>query len=501
MSNGFFLSFSDSAKYAEAAKNLISGNGFIINHSFFDPNALSAFQVGQGYPAGFLPGTSYILSLVFKIFGASDTSIFFTGLVFYLLIAALIFLIAKNIGGIKAGIIATLLFASSLFFHDYLRNFSSEIPFILEILLAVYVYLVVKNKYLKWIGLTLLFLAGIKTRQQISVIALSFAFSILIHQFAKAGRVLRKKIIAVSVGVLAIAVIGLFLTKNSISSPLYLLGGTNISTQHAPGVVLRGGSMALGSGESLYSKVFYNVYNFAKSPERLASSAIFLLFIIFLFQTTKSKNSQFFKVFSSLSFILLILAASATLPNARYIHPILPFIYIGAGISLFDISKTFTQKKYLATAFLVISIIFISLPTIGHYSLDARSRSHTLNLNQPPVYRQISRAMAENIPKGHLIITNLDAWAAWYEGLTTMWFPLNPEMLNVPNKPEYIVITNYLEGDADFALGDWKQVVYSPKNITNKFLNDNYDVVKTFSVLPQDNREKLEIKGTILKLK
>lgn len=501
MLNGTYLYFSDTAKYAEAAKNVILGNGFTLNHSFFDPNAISYFQTGQAYNASFLPGTSYILSAVFKIFGASDMSIFYTGLFSYLLIALLIFLIAKYFSGVKAGVVAVLIFTPSLYFHDYLKNFSSEMPFTLLTLLAIYIYLAVKNRLLKWGAIFIIFLAGAQTRQQTIIIVFSFVISIFADHFASASQPQRKKLIAFSLGIAVFAITGLLLTKNSMSSPFYLLGTTNISTLQAPGVYIRGGEMALGAGESLISKLFYNVYNFAKAPERLANSAVFLLFTVFLFLKTSSKKIRFFKIFSAVSFVLIIFAASATIPNARYVHPILPLIYIGSGIALVKIAGMFANSKTLRTLFITVSLLFISLPTIGHYTLDARSRSRSLNLNQPPVYRQISRVMAENIPKGHLIITNLDAWAAWYEGLTTMWFPLSPEMLDMPNKPEYIVITNYLEGDPDFALGDWKEVVYSPKKITNKFLVDNYNVVKTFSVWPQDNRERLEIKGTILKLK
>jgi len=148
---------------------------------------------------------------------------------------------------------------------------------------------------------------------------------------------------------------------------------------------------------------------------------------------------------------------------------------------------------------LVILVFFITLPTIGHYTLDARARAQQFNIGQPPAYKQIASVMAENIPKGRLIITNLDAWAAWYFRLSTMWFPLEIEMLEgYQDKVDYIVITNYKEHDGDFALGEWKEVVYQPENIQNKFLTQNYQILKTFVIQADTVYDNKTYQGTIL---
>lgn len=493
------LTFSDSAKYAEAAKNLLTGNGFKVGHSFFNQDIMTNYFFGQQFTADFLPGTSTILLVIFKFFGVSDDSILLAGVLFYILCCLLVFLIAKTINNKKSGLLALVLFTSSLFFHDYLFNFSSEIPLTLEILLITYVYIKVKRPIIKWTLVALIFSVTCITRQQVSLVYLAFSLAVAashyITPFAN-----RKKIILVTITLLSLGILGLTMSRDSSISPTQLIRSTNISSQSSPGVVLRGGSTTLNKKETIISKTFYNVYNFAKATERLAVNSVFLLFIVFIFVKTKSRITSFFKFFSGTIFVLFVFAASATLPNARYVHPVMPLVYIGAGIALCELSNFISQKKILSTAFIAVSILLITLPTIGHYTLDARSTSRIINLDKPAVYRQISKVMAENIPRGHLIITNLDAWAAWYDGLTTMWFPLKPEMLNVQKKPEYIVITNYLEGDRDFSLGDWKEVVYSPEKITNKFLNDNYKVIKIFVIMPNENRERVEIKGTILKL-
>jgi len=86
--------------------------------------------------------------------------------------------------------------------------------------------------------------------------------------------------------------------------------------------------------------------------------------------------------------------------------------------------------------------------------------------------------------------------------LATMWFPLSPNRLipppGKPNNIDYIVITNYLERDSSFALGEWEEVVYAPYNIQNQFLTDNYRVLDTFIINPEQTYENQRILGTIL---
>ena len=499
MPGNIFLTFSDSAKYAEAAKNFILGLGLTIHHLFFASGAMSAFQINQGFTAGFPPLTSLVLSVFFKFFGASDKTVFITGVFFFILNLLLVFIIGKTLGRIKTGIISVAFFLSSLFFYEYAFNFSSETLFIFEILLIVFLYLKTKNIVLRWLLIGVTIYAGVLTRQQTIFVAgalMLASYGEIVHN---ASQHLKKKLYVLgSVGALGgIALLFIIL------SPTQILQTSNISTKEAPGTFLRNEQMKLGSGESLVSKVFYNTYNFAKSPERILPPTLLLLFISLLFVKTDEKT-RFVKTFSAISFFSLILAASLTLPNARYIHPILPLIFICSVLSLEIIADKLISDNKLRTFFIVAIILLISLPAIGHFTLDARFQNRLLNTSQPPVYRLIAKEMAIDIPRGHLIITNLDAWAAWYEGLTTMWFPISPDQLSVGGKrptAEYIVITNYLENDADFALGEWKEVVYSPNKISNQLLLENYELVKTFIIPAKDNYQNIEIKGTILKIK
>ena len=275
---------------------------------------------------------------------------------------------------------------------------------------------------------------------------------------------------------------------SSIYFPLKPLYSVQISTSQPQGQYLRGEAYSPSalSVKTLVSKVIYNLYNFAKTPDRLTSPVVFFLALSACFH----RPFRRFALFSWITLGLFTLAASATLPNARYIHPTLPLIFICAAVGLAQI-----PHKLLAW----LTILLIVLPTLGHLTLDARFRRQQFNYGQPPVYKVISDVMAQHIPKGKLVITNLDAWAAWYEGLTTMWFPLSPDMLSgYENKVNFIVITNYKEQDGDFTLGPWREVVYSPENITNTFLAKNYQILTTFTITPDKVYENQPFQGTIL---
>lgn len=469
---------------------MISGDGLVIHHSFFSPATLAAYQPGQSWPANFLPLSSWIMSLFFKFLPINDFTIALIGYLFFIICLGLTFFIAKKLHSLRAGILATLLFASSLFFYDYAQNASSEIFFTLEIL--SFVYLALQKSKIRWLSLFPLVLMFL-TRQQAILFLLSIpAYFVIFHL-----KSWRTRLITVLSAVVILSSLYLVAKKDvsSIYSPLKPFYSAQATAGVSQGLYLRGQDYKKDAitPKAIFSKVFYNIYNFAKDPERLAPSVIFFLLILSFFSP---KNRQF-TYFTATVFVFFVLGAAASLPNARYVHPIMPLVFISTSLTLIQILDKYSPLNLNFKLFLV--LIFITIPTLGYFTLDARFRRQQFNLDMPPVYRQISKVMADNIPSGQVIITNLDAWASWYEGLTTMWFPISPDLLvGHQDKVKYIVITNYLENDGDFSLGEWREVVYSPDKITNKFLKDNYKILKTFIIQPDQVYENQSFLGTIL---
>jgi len=200
------LIFSDSVKFAQAALNLSKGNGFKITHSFFNPSPLSSVNPVLTFPANFLPLPSWLLSLLFRFFPATDLNIALFGLVFFFLSALLVFYIGKKLYSNKAGLIASLFFPSSLFFQEYALNFSSETIFIFLILLFTYLLLLPKKlKIISLIPLGLMFL----TRQQAPVFLGSLLItSFLVFLFSK---IEKKKKTFVLLGLFLFTTLSLFI--------------------------------------------------------------------------------------------------------------------------------------------------------------------------------------------------------------------------------------------------------------------------------------------------
>ena len=484
----FYLSFSDSAKFAQAAANLLAGRSLVIGHSFFDVKLLAAYQSGNLFSTKIFPFTPWLLSLFFRFLPSSDQTIAIAGWLTFLLSTLVIFLIARKLHRSTSALIAAIIFFFSLPFWEYASNASSEIFFTLQVLLMVYLFLS-RFRWLALLPLALMFF----TRQQATIVFLSLGTTAVLL-FLSSAKSLRFKLLTLAFIFIAVFELTNFLLPNAFLplSPFQAIGAINLPANTSQGQFLRGqhvpGSI---SSLQLISKVFYNTYNYLKNLTPLTSPTIFSLFILGFFLPKSSTRLKNFNLFSLTIFGLFILAASATLPNVRYVHPIIPLVIIGASITL-----THLVHRPLAIALVMFLIL---LPALGHLTLDARFRRQQFNLDKPPVYRQISTLMAENIPKGKLVITNLDAWAAWYEGLTTMWFPLSPDLLEgYQDKVSYIVITNYKEHDGDFALGEWREVAYSPDQIKNQFLKDNYRILKTFTISSDQVYENQAYQGTIL---
>src|SRR3989304_5268493 len=173
-----YLTFSDSAKFADAARSFLSGQGLSVHHSFFDVTLLRNYFHGSVWPGGSSPLISFILSLFFRFLPQTDLTIAIAGMFLFVLSSALVYFIALKLHSHLTAIVAILFFLLNPYLIQYAVNASSEILFILIILIFEFVFLYApgKLKTLSVIPLVLLFL----TRQQAPVFLAAAALSIFI---------------------------------------------------------------------------------------------------------------------------------------------------------------------------------------------------------------------------------------------------------------------------------------------------------------------------------
>jgi hypothetical protein len=489
-----YLTFSDSAKYAEAAKNLLSTGHLTINHSFFSPAKLDLYSSGNSFAAGFLPLPSYFLSLVFRFFPVSDQTVIAAGLCLFVILGLLTYLLTYKLTHSSfESLFAGILVLTNPYLIEYGLNASSEIFFSIELVLLLIFFYSKRLFILFFIPLLLLFL----TRQQATIVLISLIFYLASNFLINKRFSFKLKVFAI------LFVVALFpiafklsrLTDTSSFSPGKAFGSIYLPNNIPPSNYLRGNYYTLNFAQ-IVSKAFYNLYNFLKFPERIIAPEIIFLFFISLFFKLPQALKKF-RLFSFILFFAFLFAASLTLPNARYLHPLLPLIVILSTISLFEISSLLSPN--IKKVFLTICLLYFVFPTFTTFTLDRRSDKSTLNINKPPAYKVIADYMSTKIPTGHLIITNLDAWAAWYHGLTTMWFPYTPSLLSdYVDKVDYIVITDYLSDNSDFYLNDWQQILDSPTKISDPLLNKNFRLLTTFTISSDQTLERQIVHGTIL---
>lgn len=486
-----FLTFSDTAKFVDLARNFITSGQWGLHHSFFNKDIALTFSSGDLFSVNFYPTVSLIFSFIFKYFPINDLTVITTGLMLYLCSALLVFRLAGKIFSRSVAIISTILFLAQYQLYNYVLNTTTEVVFIFLSLLFLNLLISgKKSQVLSFFVLPLLFV----TRQQ-SLIFIASGIPFVIYSL----RTRLNKYNFRNLIIILFTIVGSYLVWSGQNQNLKLslfnsFGAINIPTNIPQGAFLRGVDYPILNNKQIVSKLIYNLYNFAKFPDRITSPVLMFLFIYALFLANLSLHRRYL-LFVLINIFLFTVVASLTLPNARYIHPLLPYIVIGSAYSLVSTSKYVRFKKF----YLVVILSLLLVKPVGQLLLDTRFESKILNTSKPPAYFEISRELSNNIPKDRLIITNLDAWAAWYFGLTTMWFPISPDMLEgYQDKVKYIVITNYLENDGDFSLGEWREVVYTPDKINNNFLKDNYKILKTFTISSDQVYENKEYKGTIL---
>ena len=153
-----FLTFSDSAKFAQAAYSLIRNQNLSIKHSFFTQTIISNYTQGSSFSINFRPLNSYILSFVFRLLPPNDIAVSLMGYLFFIFGLILIFLITYKLADSKTALLSGSFYLLNPFFLDYAHNFSTETVFIIEALLFVYLLLFKsKIKYFSIIPLFLMY--------------------------------------------------------------------------------------------------------------------------------------------------------------------------------------------------------------------------------------------------------------------------------------------------------------------------------------------------------
>ena len=228
---------------------------------------------------------------------------------------------------------------------------------------------------------------------------------------------------------------------------------------------------------------------------------LFALFIIGLFVWKKDRTYNSLKIATIFMVVLTLLVTAASIPFLRYIHPVVPLVYIVAVATLVEILKlqitnykqiTIGKLQISKPTLLVLASTFLILlfgvgQTLGIIFLDSRFEANTHNVGKPPVYVELSWLLRDNTNKNDLVLTNLDTWGSWYGERKTVWFPLEPKQIIDPATGKIpfdaIYLTSYLIDDENYYMGaDWREIFNNPANPQKWLCDGCNEVFKEFKL-------------------
>lgn len=490
-----FLTFSDGAKFALIARNLVLGNGYTTDFSFWGSNFFATGGISVLIP--------YIMSLFMKFFGTTNFAVIAFSFTFYVLLTLFVFLLGRKVFNPLVGLLSALAVLFNLNFIDYATSGASEPLFAFEIVLATYL-LVLRKKWATPLSFLVMGLMYFSRPQAFIFIAgLIFLWLIL--------RLSIKKALIYFFG---LGTIGFLFDKFIIYplsfkypvTPIFMRGLQSIFTYSSLNAVsdgLRGGASSTLTVPDVAKKVFYNLYNFYKALPEIANPYIWGLFFIGLFTWGKDKLQSSFKISVIFMTMVTFLVTALTIPFYRYIHPIIPLVYILGIAALVEIVSKVVNKKYVKLVSFILIFIFCIGQTLGVLFLDSRFKAKMVNKDKPPIYAALSYKLKEITKPTDVIVTNLDTWGSWYGERKTVWFPLRPDQLisseGQPNSFDAIYLTSYLMDDENYYMGEeWRQIFYNPENPENEFIADNFELKGLYQVTAEETYEKQDARAVLL---
>lgn len=497
--NFSYLTFSDSAKYALIAKNILEGNGFVTNFSFWGHNLFSTGGIPILYP--------YLISIFLKLFGTSDFSVIITSFLFYILLLIVVFYTTKKIFNSFVGIMASISVLTNLNFIYYTTSGASEVLFSFEIVLAL--FLVSQKKiWSDCLGIIVLIAMYFTRPQAFIFIAGLFLFWLILKFGVKRAFVM----------LFGLSIFGIFVDRFVIFplsfkyplTPVVWRGLESILTYSSNSAVsdaLRGGEGSTLGIQEIFKKIFYNLYNFYKALPDIMNPYLFGLFIIGLFNRSKNKLQNSFKISVLFLTLLTFFVTALSIPFYRYIHPVVPLIYIVAVGTMVNIVSQFasdglrvSKEKFTALASTFLILFFAAGQTLGVIFLDSRFERKMKNTDKAPIYVEMSYKLKEITDKDMVIVTNLDTWGSWYGERKTIWFPLEPNMiLPVQGSIDAIYLTSYKMDDENYYMGEkWREIFNNPVKQT---ILPDYEFVGVYQFNADDNYEKESGRSVLLKRK
>ena len=490
-----YLRFSDGAKFADIARNIVAGNGYVSSFNFFNTTVLT-IPTPQLFEAHNIPPLfPNSIALIYRLFGVNDVSVVATSSIYYILAVLLSYFIGAKLFSKFVGFLAGITIAVNINMLDYATSAASEIALIFLILLTVFL-LIQQKKLYTLVAIGIFFLLYL-TRPQ----AVIFIFGMII--FIALEKTTIKKVIIVTF----LMGVAMLLIDKLMIVPLLSRGFQAINAQLftvSPSETLKGApSSSSFDYVNIARKLFYNTYNFYRRIPDILSPYLFFTFIIGLFIKERNRLLKNLQLVTLFLVTASVLAAVLTIPFFRYIHPVVPLIYILGCGALFTII-TSTKIKYQNVVIFCLLAIFAIGPSLGVLVVDARFKKDQYNFGKAPSYVLLSQELKKHTDADDVVLTNLDTWSSWYGERKSIWLPNSISSVSGLSEKltvNTIYVTNYLANDENYLLGeDWKALLENPESIKETSLSSFSDYTLV-SIEASETYENIDAHGVIFKRK
>ena len=495
-----YLRFSDGAKYADIALNLVEDKGYLKRFNFFSSRAIVWPHNKLFEARNFPPLVPYSVAIMFKVWGISDFTVILASSIYFIGTVVMTYLLGRRLFNGTVGILSSLAVASNINLLDYATSGASETAFIFLILLAVYL-IVRRNRYSLLSALVVLLLLYL-TRPQAVVYILGVVFLMMLFKFGYKRSITLITIVSLAGLLVDRLIIYPLSIRYSNIMPLFERGLQAINVHlisESPSDILRGAATEASGTFVLIRKVFYNLFNFYRRIPDIMSPYLLFAFVLGIFIKSKEETVEKTKFMVLFVTVLTFLTAALTIPFFRYIHPIVPLVYIFGVGTFFIVSNRLKLSKIIPISLITFFVIVLSVLTM---LVDVRFNRTIYNFGKPPVYTLLGEKLRLITHENDVIVTNLDTWGSWYGERKTVWLPLEPEKL-IPSKDELTVdaiyITDYLMDDENYYLGEgWREILNAPEKISETVLGGKFEGYQVIQINAQDTYEKIPARGVLI---
>ena len=483
------LTYNDAAKYAITARSLAQGEGSAT--TFIYPEYLRFVQDDSQdtWHSYWPPLYPILLSGAFNIFGVGDRSVILISFICFLFLIVLLHLLAKELLGKEYSWIAVLFFVTAPEMLWYSTSGLSE-PLFMCFSLGTVLAVLQKNFPMKYLAAGILYALSILTRP-IGMIYLPFYAVLLMPVMTQEKNKALPffQLIGSAAGTFMIVKLCVFLPlgvyqnfHNQALNPFLY----NTDIYPASAVMRTMDEISFSKLHvylpSIFGKIIPNLYTITKNLFAFHSSMnawnwihtlaapflFFLCFIGFFLPIQDRKVNNFRAALMLLFFIhVFFLAATITVAQLRYFHPLVPYMFILATYALLTLIKHFVSdeskvKRYMGLAAFALIFVF-QAPNITR---DFYYKKGQATLNPQGYYKTLGGVVDQNSRPGDIVITNLQGWASWYGSRRTVFYPSYPDDLKKLSDSvgaDTMIIFEALFED-EISKKHWEPLVYQPQD-------------------------------------